>query len=413
MKLRPFRGLRPRADLAAKIPSPPYDVVSSEEARALAADAPHSFLHVVRPEIDLPPEVDVHDDRVYEQGRTNFAAMIEQGWLVRDERAAFYIYRLEREGHQQTGVVAAAAIDDYLDDRIKKHEHTRPDKEQDRTRHIDALGANAGPVFLTYRGVPEINALVTGLTRDEPAVDFAAPDGVRHRLWVVADAASIARIEELFGKVRSTYVADGHHRAASAVNVARRRREALEQPTGDEPANFFLAVHFPAEQLQVLDYNRVVRDLNGLDPDTLIERIKQAGFEVRPKPEAYRPKFPETFGMYVAGRWYLLVAGSEVVEHADAISRLDVSILTEHLLQPILGIGDPRTDKRIDFVGGARGLEELERRVDSGEWGVAFSLYPTRLEQVMEVADAGRVMPPKSTWFEPKLLSGMVVYTFD
>jgi uncharacterized protein (DUF1015 family) len=413
MKLRAFRGLRPRPDLADKIPSPPYDVISSDEARELAADDPYSFLHVVRPEIDLDPSIDLYDDRVYAKARENFAAMIEDGWLVRDERPALYIYRLDRDGHEQTGIVAAAAIDDYIEDRIKKHEHTRPDKEQDRTRHVDTLGANAGPVFLTYRGVPELNALVRGLTRDAADVDFTAPDGVRHRLWVVDAAADVTKIEDMFAKVRRTYVADGHHRAASAVNVARRRREALDGPTGDEPSSYFLAVHFPAEQLQVLDYNRVVRDLNGLDPETLIRRIEEAGFEVRKKGEPYRPKFAETFGMYLDGSWYLLVAGSDVVDKTDAISRLDVSILTDHLLQPVLGIGDPRTDKRIDFVGGARGLEELERRVDSGEWAVAFSLYPTSIEQVMDVADAGRVMPPKSTWFEPKLRSGLVVYTFD
>ncbi len=415
MRVRPFRGLRPRAELAGKIASPPYDVLSSDEARELAAGDPYSFLHVVKSEIDLDPALDPYDDRVYEKARENFDGMVERGWIVRDEAPAFYVYRLTQGEHRQTGIVGAAAVDDYLEGRIKRHEHTRPDKEKDRTRHLDALSACVGPVFMTYRGVPELNALVNGLTSAEPAVDFVAADGVRHELWVAADGAITGQIEQLFHKIQRTYVADGHHRAASAVNVARRRREALEAPTGDEPCHYFLTVHFPADQLQVLDYNRLVRDLNGLDPEAFLGRVRDRGFEIRPKDRQWRPPHPETFGMYVAGKWSLLVAGPEIVDACgdDATARLDVSILTRHLLEPVLGIGDPRTDRRIEFVGGSRGLGELQRRVDSGEHAVAFALYPTSLEQVMAVADAGDVMPPKSTWFEPKLRSGLVIQTLE
>ncbi len=413
MKVRPFRGLRPRSDLAEKIASPPYDVLDSDEARQLAGGDPYTFLHVVKPEIDLDPSIALDDDRVYLKASENLRAMIERGWMVRDAAPAYYVYRLVQGEHTQTGIVGAASIDDYETDRIRKHEHTRPDKEKDRTRHVETTGVNAGPVFLVYRSIPELNALVNGLTATDAAIDFVARDGVRHQIWVVDASADAGRIEDLFRRVSRTYIADGHHRAAAAVNVGRRLRSTLEGPTGDESCGYFLAVHFPAGQVRVLDYNRVVRDLNGLEPDTLLARIEAAGFEIMPKTRPARPQYRETFGMYLAGKWYLLVAGSGLVSDTDAVSRLDVSILYRHLLQPILGIGDPRTDKRIDFVGGARGLGELERRVDSGDWAVAFALFPTSIEQVMTVADAGRIMPPKSTWFEPKLRSGLVVQQLE
>jgi uncharacterized protein (DUF1015 family) len=412
MQVKPFRGLRPRPDLATRIPSQPYDVLSSSEARRLAADDPYSFLRVVKPEIDLDPEIDPYDDRVYIRGRENLRSMIDRGWMVRDDRPAYYVYRLEMEGRAQTGVLGAAAVRDYLEDRIKKHEHTRPEKEQDRIRLNDTLSANPGPVFLTYRPLPELNALVKGITSADPRVGFTAPDGVEHTLWTVEDAATATKIEQLFGKVRCTYVADGHHRAAAAAKVGALREARAEESSGEEPYRYFLAAHFPADQLRVLDYNRVVTDLNGLDVESLTARIAEAGFHVTPDHRAKRPPQPETFGMYVDGGWYLLTARHEIVP-ADVVGRLDVSILTDRLLQPILGIGDPRTDRRIDFVGGIRGMEELERRVDSGREAVAFALYPTSLESVMSVADAGRVMPPKSTWFEPKLRSGMVVQLLD
>jgi len=413
MIVRPFRGLRPRADLGSRIPSLPYDVLSSEEAREMARDDPYTFLHVIKPEIDLDPSLDPYDDRVYAKGAENFRAMRERGWLVRDERPSYYVYRLTWEGRAQTGILCAAAVSDYLEDRIKKHEHTRPEKENDRVRLNQALSATPGPVFLTYRPLPELNALVTGITAREPALAFAAEGGLEHALWQVDEAAVSAKIGKLLGVTRRAYVADGHHRAAAAARVGKERCAALDDPGGDEPCHYFLAAYFPADQLRVLDYNRVVADLNGLDVESLVERVTRAGFHVKPDHRGRRPPNRETFGMYVGGRWYLLTADAELVDSSDVVRRLDVSILTEHLLQPILGIGDPRTDRRIDFVGGIRGMDELERRVDSGRDAVAFALYPTSVQDVMDVADAGKIMPPKSTWFEPKLRSGLVVQLLD
>ncbi|MCP3980602.1 MAG: DUF1015 domain-containing protein [bacterium] len=413
MQVKPFRGFRPRADLADRIPSVPYDVVNSEEARELAAGRPDSFLHVIKAEIDLEPGTDPHDDRVYEKARENLAAMIEDGRLVREEQPAYYVYRLVMDGREQTGIVAAAAVEDYREGRIKRHEFTRPDKEQDRIKLNQTLSANPGPVFLTYRPLPELNAVVNGIAAGEADVDFTAVDGVRHTLWVVSDAALCKRIEELFAAMPATYVADGHHRTAAAAKVAEERVKQLDSPTGDEPCNYFMAVHFPSDQIHVMDYNRVVKDLNGLTPQQLIERVEQAGFHVKPDHRAKRASNRETFGMYLDGRWFLLTAGADIVPKNDVVASLDVAVLTDRLLQPILGIGDPRTDKRIDFVGGIRGMEELERRVDSGECAVAFALWPTGLDEVMNVADADQVMPPKSTWFEPKLRSGMVVQTLE
>jgi len=409
MIVRPFRGLRPRADLAQAIASPPYDVLDSEEARALAKGNPDSFLHVIKPEIDLDPDIDVYDERVYSTGADNLKAMIEDGRMVRDESPAFYIYRLVMEQRTQTGIVGAAAVQDYLDDQIKKHEFTRPDKEKDRIRLNDALDATPGPIFLTYRPLPELNAVVNGQVDRKPDVDFVAPDGVSHTLWKVDDAAVCRKIENLFTGIRATYVADGHHRSAAAVKLSEQRAARIEAPRGDEPIFYFMAVHFPSDQLHVLDYNRVVADLNGLDPEVLVERIEVAGFHVKPDWRTRKPQHRGSFGMYVNGAWSLLTAKPEIIPEKDVVGRLDVSILTSRLLQPILGIGDPRTDKRIDFVGGIRGMDELERRVDSGREAIAFSLWPTALDEVMSVADAGLVMPPKSTWFEPKLRSGLVV----
>lgn len=413
MIVKPFRGLRPSTDLADRIPSPPYDVLSSDEARELARDDPYTFLHVIKPEIDLDPAIDAYDDRVYAKAGESFRAMIERGWLARDERPGYYVYRLTWEGRAQTGILGAAAVRDYVEDRIKKHEHTRPEKENDRVRLNEALSATPGPVFLTYRGLPELNALVNGITAREPAAAFGTPEGVEHALWQVDETTTVAKIEQLLGLTRRAYVADGHHRAAAAARVGTERAAALEHPTGDEPCHFFLAAFFPSDQLRVFDYNRVVADLNGLDPESLVDRAEREGFHVKADHRGKRPPHRETFGMYVAGRWYLLTAGPGLVDSSNVVRRLDVSILTERLLQPVLGIGDPRTDRRIDFVGGIRGMEELERRVDSQRDAVAFSLYPTSLQDVMDVADAGEVMPPKSTWFEPKLRSGMVVQLLD
>jgi len=413
MIIKPFRGWRPRPDLSTKIPSYPYDVVNSAEAREIAGNDPHSFLHVVRPEIDLDPGMDPFDSRVYLKGRENLHGMMEDGRLVRDEQPAYYVYQLRMEEHVQTGIVGASAVDDYLADRIKKHEFTRPDKEQDRIRLVDTLGAHPGPVFLTYRGLPELTALVRGVTSGDATVRFTATDGIEHALWVVDEPESRGKIESLFAKIPASYVADGHHRAAAAAAVSARRREARPDGGADAPANYFLTVLFPSSELKVLDYNRVVTDLNGMAPADLIERIREAGFDVEPGHSPRRPPHRQTFGMYLDGSWHLLTAGAHLASTRDVVESLDVAILTRHLLQPVLGIGDPRTDKRIDFIGGIRGMDELERRVESGDSAIAFSLYPTSLEQVMDVADAGKVMPPKSTWFEPKLRSGMVIQDLD
>ena len=413
MNVKPFRGLRPRADLAAKIPSLPYDVLDSSEARALALDDPYTFLHVVKAEIDLDPSIDPHDARVYAKARESFQSMREKGWLIRDEHPAFYLYRQQMGDHVQTGVVGAAAVSDYHEGRVKKHEHTRPDKEDDRTHHTDAIGAHAGPVFLAYQGRPAIDALVAYETRRDPAAEFVAGDGIGHFLWVVDDPVEVARFEAAFHEVPASYIADGHHRAAAYARVARMRRERAPKDTGDQPYDRFLAVHFPAAELRILDYNRLVRDLNGLEPSGLLRRIEAAGFDLVTPWPGKSPWESATFGMYLEGVWRLLVARLGTVIEQDPVKRLDVSVLQDRILRPILGVGDPRTDARIAFCGGIRGVAELMRRVDSGEHAVAFAMHPTSLEDVMRVADAGAVMPPKSTWFEPKLRSGMVVHLLD
>ena len=414
MNVLPLRGLRPRADVAAKIPSLPYDVLDANEARALAKDDPYTFLHVVKAEIDLDPAIDAHDPRVYAKARENFVAMRRIGWLVRDERPAFYLYRQRMGEHVQTGVVGAALVDDYLEGRIKKHEHTRPDKEDDRTRHADAIGAHAGPVFLAYRANRSVDALVEEGTRRPPAVDFVAADGIGHALWVIDDPNETAALEAALREVPASYIADGHHRAAAYGRVARIRREGAPRLSSEErPFDRFLAVHFPATSLRILDYNRLVRDLNGLEPVELLRRIEAAGFDSVEPWSDRTPAAAGSFGMYVGGVWRLLVARQETIEASDPVERLDVAVLQSRILGPILGVLDPRTDARITFSGGIRGLAELARRVDSGEHAVAFAMHPTSLDDVMRVADAGLVMPPKSTWFEPKLRSGMVVHLLD
>ncbi len=412
MDVRPFRGYRPRADLAARIPSPPYDVLDSDEARLLAEGDPYTFLHVVKSEIDLPRGTDLHDDAVYARARENFAGMIRRGWLVRDPRPAYYVWRLERDGHAQTGVVGVAALDDYVEGRIKRHEHTRPDKEHDRVRHAEALQAHPGSIFLAHRGHPALETFTAEVAGRVPESDFVAPDRVRHRLWRVDDPAETARVAAAFAEIPATYIADGHHRAAAYTRVglaARDRGEAAALRASD----FLLAVHFPAAELRILDYNRLVRDLGGLEPRRFVERLRDAGFVSRPAPPGGRPDRPGTFGMFFWNAWWLLEAEPGTIPEGDPVRRLDVAVLADRILRPILGVGDERTDPRIAFVGGSRGTEELERRVRSGEHRVAFSLFPTRMADVMAVADAGGVMPPKSTWFEPKLLSGMVVHRLD
>jgi len=405
--LKPFRAWRPRPDVCADVASPPYDVLSSAEAREMVAENPLSFLHVVKPEIDLEPGTDVYAPEVYQTGAANLRRLVDDGALIREEKPALYLYRQRMGDHVQTGLVAGASVDEYEADLIKKHEHTRPVKEDDRTRHIDALDANTGPVFLTYKARPKIDALVERLTAADPTYDFVAPDGIQHVLWVVDSEADRDALVAAFAEVPELYVADGHHRSAAGTRIRALRRDANPDHTGDESYNYFLSVIFPDDQMMILDYNRVVRDLKGLDPEAFVTSIGER-FDMEPTEDG-RPARRGCFGMYLPGRWFRLTAKEGSFPADDPVSSLDVAILQDNLLAPLLGIGDPRSDERIDFVGGIRGLEELERKVDSGEWAVAFALHPTSIDQLFAVADAGLVMPPKSTWFEPKLRSGLIV----
>ena len=413
VNVRPFRGLRPVPEKVGDVASPPYDVLNSEEARRLADGNPVSFLHVVKPEIDLPPSVDLYSEKVYEKGRENLDRLVSDGILIRDPEPAFYLYRLIMGEIEQTGLVAGASIEDYENDRIKKHELTRADKEADRIRHVDRLNANTGPVFLTYRARPEMDRMTERITESPPLYDFTGDDGVRHTLWKVDDPETLAGIEDLFERIDFLYVADGHHRSASGTAVGKQRREADPHHTGEEDYNYFLAVIFPHDRLNIMDYNRVVKDLNGLSPEEFLEKISDS-FEIVEKtgPTPARPRARHTFGMYLKGEWYLLKARPGCFDEGDPVQSLDVSILQNNLLSPVLGIENPREDDRIDFVGGIRGLEELARRVDEGE-AVAFALYPTSIEELMAIADAGKMMPPKSTWFEPKLRSGVIVHPLE
>ena len=410
--IRPFPGLRPTAAHAGQVLAPPYDVLNTEEARQRARGRPWSFLHISKPEIDLPPSIDPYDAAVYAKGEENFQRMIREGVLARDPAPYYYLYRLVMGAHTQTGLVAAASVAEYGRNRIRKHEFTRPDKEDDRVRQIDALNAQTGPVFLTYRHSDVIDALSAEAAAGEPDVDITADDGVRHTLWAIRDAGQIATVTRAFDAMPCLYIADGHHRSAAAARVAAARRDANPKHTGEEPYNYFLAVIFPDNQMQILDYNRAVKDLNGLTPEACLKRLEGA-FSVKPEAAAVKPEKAGEFGMYLNGEWYRLTIQSARVPANDPVKRLDVSLLQDNLLGPIFGIGDPRLDKRIDFVGGIRGLEELERRVDSGEMAAAFALYPTSILDMMTVADAGEVMPPKSTWFEPKLADGLVSHLLD
>jgi uncharacterized protein (DUF1015 family) len=400
--------LRPRPDLASQVASVPYDVVDTAEARALAAGNPHSFLHVVRPEIDLAPETDIHDDAVYAQGPRALSGLLEHGSLVRDDERALYLYRQIMGDHAQIGVVGCSSVDEYDRGLIKKHEKTRPDKEDDRTRHVLTLSAHAGPVFLTYRGTARIDAAVESVMSTEaPLYDFVAPDGVSHAVWKVADSAEL---ENAFREIPALYVADGHHRAASASRARAARRGEAARFSGAEEVNFFLTVLFPGEQLRILPYNRVVHDLCGATRAEFLERLGQA-MKVTPggPPSPHRKG---AFSVFLGGEWFQVEAPPEALEVDHPVDSLDAAILQERVLGPILGIEDPRTSTRIDFVGGIRGTEELERRVEAHGDAVAFSLFPVSVDELLAVADAGLVLPPKSTWFEPKLRSGLLVHEF-
>ncbi len=406
--IQPFRGLRPTAGRAADVAAPPYDVLSSDEARERAAGRPWSFLHISKPEIDLPPETDIYSPQVYAKAVENLKKMIDAGVLARDDQACYYAYRLTMGTHVQTGLVAAASVAAYDVNKIRKHEFTRPDKEDDRVRQIEALNAQTGPVLLAYPAASDADALLAQASAGTPDADVTAPDGIRHAIWVVRDAALIARITAAFDAMPALYIADGHHRSAAASRVAAARRK----PGVVQASDYFLAVIFPHHEMKIMDYNRVVKDLNGLSEDEFLARVAER-YTVTPGNEQVRPSRPGECGLYLCGRWLRLAIKPELVPANDPVARLDVSLLSENLLGPILGIADLRRDKRIDFVGGMRGLGELEKRVNSGEMAVAFAMFPTRMEDLMAVADSNNVMPPKSTWFEPKLADGLVSHTLD
>ena len=407
--IKPFAGLRPVPERAEEVVAPPYDVLNSAEARERAAGRPWSFLHISKAEIDLPEGTDPYDPSVYAKSAENLQKMLQQGILIREDKPCYYVYRLIMDDHSQVGLVAAASVADYDINRIRKHEYTRPAKEDDRVRQIEALNAQTGPVLLAYKSQADMDAILEETTKQPPLVDVTADDGVQHTFWVIDDEDTIDKISAGFDAMDAIYIADGHHRSASASRVA--KSHDLGNSDGDQSCDYFLSVIYPHNQMNILDYNRVITDLNGLSKDELLEKVKTS-FSVSEESAAVKPAKATEFGMYVDGQWYRLNINPELVP-VDPVASLDVSLLADNLIDPILGISDPRTDNRIDFVGGIRGLGELEKRVDSGEMAIAFSLYPTSMEALMAVADAGEVMPPKSTWFEPKLADGLVSHVLD
>lgn len=407
---KPFKAVRPVPEFADKVAALPYDVMNSAEAAEMVRGNPYSFLHVDKAEIDLPEGTDLYSEQVYLKASENLKKLSENGICKQDEEPRFYIYRQIMNGRAQTGIVGCVSIDDYINNIIKKHELTRADKEADRINHVDYCNANTGPIFLTYRPQAEIAAVVNAWKENHaPVYDFVTDDGIANTVWVIDCAETNEKIAKLFAGVDYLYIADGHHRAASAVKVGLKRREQFPDYNGSEEFNFFLAVLFDCDELEIMDYNRVIKDLNGSTEDEFIAKISEK-FTVEPAGEgAYKPEKAHTFGMLLGGKWYKLTAKNGTYNAADPVESLDVSILQKNLISPVLGIDDPRTDKRIDFVGGIRGLGELERRV-SEDMCLAFSMYPTTLGELMDIADAGQIMPPKSTWFEPKLLSGLFIH---
>lgn len=412
--LKAFKGWRPPVEIVKDLASRPYDVLDSDEARIEAEGNPYSLLHVIKPEIDLPSDVDHYAQEVYEQAKLNFEVFKSNGWLIQDEKEKLYIYAQTMHGKTQYGIVGCAGVEDYMHNVIKKHELTRPDKEEDRMKHVRITNANMEPVFFTYPAHKEIDAIVESIVNSQkPVYDFTADDGFGHHFWVIEDQFVIDRIIALFASLPATYVADGHHRTAAAALVGNEKKASNPNHRGDEEYNFFLAVHFPDNQLTIIDYNRVVTDLNGLDAPEFLKQLEK-GFVVEAKgAEIYKPGKLHEFSMYINGLWYALTAKPNTYDDNDPIGVLDVTILTQQVLEPILGIEDLRRSKRIDFVGGIRGLGELKRRVDSGEMTVAFALYPVSMDQLIHIADTGNIMPPKTTWFEPKLRSGLVIHTLD
>ncbi|HNW50556.1 MAG TPA: DUF1015 family protein [Prolixibacteraceae bacterium] len=412
--IKPFKGVRPPKSLAEKVASRPYDVLNSEEARAEAAGNPNSLLRIIKPEIEFVPGTDEHRPEVYDKAVEMFQLFQKEGWLVQDEKDCLYIYAQTMNGRTQYGLVACASVDDYLNGVIKKHELTRADKEEDRMKHVRNTNANVEPVFFAYPAVAAIDAIVKQIVESKPAeYDFVAPDGFGHHFWVIDDDATIEKLVALFETIPSTYVADGHHRTAAAALVGAEKRKQNPAYNGNEEFNYFLAVHFPDNQLQIIDYNRVIKDLNGLTPVQLIEKLGDDFDVLKMGAGIYKPNQLHTFSMYLEGEWYKLVAKAGRFNDNDPIGVLDVTILSNLVLDKILGIKDLRTDKRIDFVGGIRGLGELKKRVDSGEMKVAFALYPVSMKQLIDIADSGNIMPPKTTWFEPKLRSGLVIHKLD
>ncbi|HNW76628.1 MAG TPA: DUF1015 family protein [Bacteroidales bacterium] len=412
--LKPFRGLRPPVDIARDLASRPYDVLNSKEARIEATGNPYSLLHIIKPEIDLPEGMDEHDQQVYDKAKENFTKFREKGWLVQDDTDCLYIYAQTMNGKTQYGIVGCAGVEDYMNGIIKKHELTRRDKEEDRMKHVRITNANMEPVFFSYPAVPELDQLVAAFVKEhQPVYDFVSVDGIGHHFWVISQPETISKIVSIFGNIPFTYVADGHHRTAAAALVGNEKRKNNPAHTGKEEYNFFLAVHFPDNQLTIIDYNRVVKDLNGLSKQEFLEKLNKA-FEVEEKgTEILKPEQLHTFSMYLDGKWYLLKARKGTFDDNDPIGGLDVTILSKLVLDEIMGIKDLRTDKRIDFVGGIRGLGELKKRVDNGEMKVAFALYPVSMKQLINIADTGNIMPPKTTWFEPKLRSGLVVHSLE
>ncbi|MDX2429954.1 MAG: DUF1015 domain-containing protein [Bacteroides sp.] len=413
-KIHAFRGFRPGKKNVNEVASRPYDVLNSEEARIEVEGNPWSFLHVVKPEVDLPEGTDLHSDEVYNKGKENLDRLIDEGYFVQDGAEVLYVYGQTMFGKTQYGIVACAAVEDYLNDVIKKHELTRPDKEEDRMNHIRVTNFNAEPVFFAYPDHAGLDAIVEQVVAGEAEYDFVTDDGVGHHFWVISDPEQLSRVVEIFDKdIPFTYVADGHHRTAAAALVGQERRKANPNHDGSEEYNFFLAVHFPESQLTIIDYNRVVKDLNGHTPEEFIKQLEE-GFVVEEKgTEIFKPEKLHQFSMYLEGLWYSLTSRPGTYNDNDPIGCLDVTVLSDQVLSPLLNITDLRKSKRIDFVGGIRGLKELSDRVDSGEMAVAFALYPVTMKQLMDIADNGMIMPPKTTWFEPKLRSGLVIHSLD
>lgn len=411
--LKAFKGIRPVKDKVQLVASKPYDVLDSDEAKEEAGNNTYSFYHVIKPEIDLPGDLDHYSPLVYEKGKENFNNFLKEGVFFQDKEDYLYIYQQTMDGRKQNGIVGCAAVDDYLNNIIKKHELTRPDKEEDRKKHVRVGNMNAEPVFFAYPAVAALDEIVNKIISEQPEYDFVADDGIGHTFWIVKDKSTVDTIIELFAKVPYTYVADGHHRTAAAALVGKEKREINKDYTGQEEFNYFLAVHFPDNQLKIFDYNRVVKDLNGLSTEDFLKKLSEK-FSIEEKGTTiYRPTQLHNFGMYIDKKWYSLTAKEGTYNDQDPIGVLDVTILSEQILSPMLNIKDLRTDKRIDFVGGIRGLGELEKRVNSGQMKVAFALYPVTMKQLIDIADTDNIMPPKTTWFEPKLRSGLVVHSLE